>query len=94
VNKKNGLATIMAIFLSAVSSFSMSTYAIDTTKDPNGDGVLNLNDAVYLLQYLAGVIEPTDYSELDVNNNGIISNVDYLEILYYDAYNSTGGEVI
>lgn len=91
MNKKKGLAAIMAIFLSAVSIFLMNTYAIDTTKDPNGDGALNLNDAVYILQYLAGAIEPTDLSELDVNDNYVVSYVDYIEILYYDAYNSTGG---
>lgn len=86
--KKKIIAVITAIITSSVLCSSLMTSAtFDPSKDPNGDGTLNLADALYIYQYLNGVYVLTDtqINQLDMNCNGIISEVDALALLYRDS---------
>ncbi len=80
VNKK-----LMSFLLSGVMAV-MTCGALSASAavpDPNGDGVINISDAVYIMQYLKGVFEPTDLSRLDIDQNGVISRMDaYYAQLY------------
>ena len=58
------------------TAFSAMPASAATTPDPNGDGVIDISDAVYIMQYLVGLFEPTDLSKLDVDGNGLISQMD------------------
>lgn len=58
---------------------------INLNKNPNGIGGLTIADAVCILQYLAGAFEPSILDQLDINDSGIISQVDAQLIIMYDA---------
>ena len=45
-------------------------------KDPNGDGVLNIYDAIFISKYLSGKVYPSDISQLDYSGNGVVSQLD------------------
>lgn len=55
--------------------------------DPNGDGQLTVGDAVYISQFLCGKKDPADISQLDLNDNNIISELDSQLVIMYDAGN-------
>lgn len=74
----------IGITLSSVLSFTSSS-AFDPTKDPNGDGHLTIADSTAILQYLGGYHNPSDLTQLDVDNNGVVSIVDSEYIVMYDA---------
>lgn len=71
----------------AVASVALAAgpETFDRTKDPNGDGVLTIADATYISQCLLGRYFPQRYSNLDMDNNGLVTEVDALLIFYYDA---------
>lgn len=71
--------------LSLLTSLAAGPTTFDNTKDPNGDGHLTIADAAYIYQCLLGRYYTQDYSELDVDNNGLVTEVDALLIQYYDA---------
>lgn len=49
--------------------------------DIDRDGHVNALDMTYELRFLCGTITANDISRFDVNNNGIINEVDYLLIV-------------
>ena len=70
--------------------------AFNPNKDPNGDGVLEIADAIYISQYLCGLFNPTDLSQLDVDDNDVVSIVDEIYVQMYEAGSITlrgGNEV-
>lgn len=82
VNKK-----LMSFLLSGVMAV-MTCGALSASAaapDPDGDGRIGINDAVLIMQYLAGRFEPTDLSKLDVNENGVISPMDAYYAQLYEA---------
>lgn len=84
------LCTVSATIITSSASASFNP-----NKDPNGDGNLNLNDYVYIEQYLYGQHEPSNLSQLDVDDNDVVSTVDSTYILMYDAgiiSNSNSGD--
>ncbi len=74
----------IGITLSSVLSFTSSS-AFDPTKDPNGDGHLTIADSTAILQYLGGYYEPSNLSQLDVDNNHVVSVVDSEYVVMYDS---------
>ena len=68
----------------AATAFSAMPASAATTPDPNGDGVINISDAVYIIQYLGGLFEPYDSNRLDVDGNGVISRMDATYIVLYE----------
>ncbi|MDE6539177.1 MAG: dockerin type I repeat-containing protein [Ruminococcus sp.] len=64
------VAGIMAVMLCSALTSSAYNY------DANGDGDVNMSDAVYILQYLCGNFEPADLNKCDVDGNGVISPMD------------------
>lgn len=62
---------------------TLSTQA--NLKDPNGDGVLDLYDIIYIEKFLIGKIYPTDVTRLDYSGNGIVSKLDEVMIAKYMA---------
>ena len=64
--------------------------AFNPNKDPNGDGSLDIADAIYISQYLIGYHEPVDLSELDVDCNDIVSVVDKIYVQMYEAGSISG----
>lgn len=85
---KKAFTFILSSVISLSCSLSLETNAslyINLDKDPNGCGGITVADAVYILQYLAGSFEPKDLDQLDINDNGIISELDVDIINMYDA---------
>ncbi len=58
-------------------------------KDPNGSGDIDLGDAITIIQYLGGGFTPNDLSQLDMNDNDVVSIVDSNAIQRYLAGLST-----
>lgn len=65
-------AVTASIILAACSAMNVSA----SNNDPNGDGVLDLYDAIYISRYLSGMVYPTNVSQLDYSGNGVISQLD------------------
>lgn len=75
--KKKFVSILTATLSSAaiIASSSVSG-AFNENKDPNGNGRIDLGDAITIIQYLSGGFNPADLSELDMNDNDIVSIVD------------------
>ena len=83
---KKFITSVLSALATAVCSTAIvSNAAFNPNKDPNGDGVLGIADAVYISQYLCGLFEPTDLSQLDVDDNDIVSIVDQIYMQMYEA---------
>lgn len=70
-----------ALLLSLLIPISSSADSIP--RDPNGDGSINISDAVYILQYLAGKYRASNIDALDFDYNGIISKMDVDKVQSY-----------
>lgn len=79
----SGLISIALVVTNVITSISSASF--NPNKDPNGDGVLNLADYVYVKQCLAGKYKPSNLSALDVDDNNVVSDVDAKYIMMYDA---------
>lgn len=73
---KKILSLVSAAVLLGVGAVAVSLNVSASPTDPNGDGVIDLLDVIYIRKYLAGTICPTDISQLDYNGNGVVSEVD------------------
>lgn len=78
------LASLLAASATAVAMIS-SAAVTKPNKDPNGDGVLDIADATYIYQTLAGKYNPSDLTQLDIDDNGVVSDPDAIRVQYYDA---------
>lgn len=91
--KKKIKELIVCILVATLTAGSMTQYmcsaagprTFDKTKDPNGDGVITVADATYISLCLRGRYFVQRYSNLDMDNNGLVTEVDAKLILYYDA---------
>lgn len=72
---------LVSLFSSAIIAL-MSVTSINSfaATDPNGDGKLDISDAVYIRQYLLGVFNTPNLNNLDFDENGIISSLDVEKI--------------
>lgn len=94
----NRLSKILSVVSASVLSVSIltGTAGLAATspaeRDPNGDGELLLNDAIYITWCLAGKYKPTSLGKLDFDSNGIVSAADadklqrYLIHLYDNVF--------
>ena len=73
--KKILAAVSAAVVMSAGTVCNVSASA-PASYDVNYDGYVNIADAVYLYSYLRGSFYLSNYSSLDLNNNGLITNFD------------------
>ncbi len=69
----NGVA-LLVTSATIVSLAASSTFNFN--KDPNGDGDLDFADNIYITQYLYGHHEPSELTQLDVDDNDVVSTVD------------------
>ncbi len=83
--RKKLMSLVLAGIMAVMSCGSLASSAKELP-DPNGDGVLNMSDAVLIMQYLVGYLEPTDLSKLDADRNGVISQMDAFRIQLYEAH--------
>lgn len=68
----------------AVSSLVVS--AANTHKtDPNGDGVIDVADLVFVSSYLVASMDVPNLSALDFNGDGFVSKIDQIAIQRYLA---------
>lgn len=74
----------IGVLASIMTSFGASS-AFNPNKDPNGDGHMTLADAAYIYQSLYGNYKPTNLTELDVNDNNVVSDVDAVYVQMHDA---------
>ena len=79
--KKILAAVSAAVVMSAGSVNNVSA----TYPDPNGDGMINVADSIYIQMYLLGQINPTSLTVLDFNGNGIITFADSYTVECYSA---------
>lgn len=87
--KKKVICALLSTLLLSMSVPFSAHSTVDVTKDPNGDGQLSLSDIVTLMQYLRGYYVASDPSQMDINNNNIISKVDLDELINYDSGGAT-----
>ncbi len=80
--KKRMFSLLTAMVVAVMSLVSTVVSAAD--KDPNGDGKIDLSDAVYIMQCLAGVYKPADLEQLDFDSNNIVSSNDCTMIQRYN----------
>ena len=91
---KRRLAFPLAILVSVIclGATATSVSATTTLPDPNGDGTIDISDAVLVARYLDGQIATSTQSvNYDINENGIISQFDVKLILLYIAGIWNGG---
>lgn len=87
---KKFISGIVSLSLAATTVVaSVASGAFNPNKDPNGDGRLTLADAAYIYQCLAGAAKPSNLSQLDVDDNDVVSDVDGIKIQRYVAGLST-----
>ena len=72
--KRKLASFVVAGIMSVMPCSSLTSSAYDM--DANCDGYANMSDAVYILQYLCGNLEPADLNKCDVDRNGVISPMD------------------
>ena len=72
--KRKLASFVVAGIMAVMSCCSLTSSAYNY--DANGDGDVNMSDAVYILQYLCGNFEPADLNKCDVDGNGVISPMD------------------
>jgi len=66
------------------STFAFNSIAANgTPPDPNGDGVINSADTVFVQAYLHGNYEVSDITVLDFNEDLVVNYVDVLAIQRY-----------
>ena len=80
-------ASVMAVgsIAAAIPQVSASSVVSNYVSDPDGDGVISINDAVIIETYLMGINEPTNLAALDFDKNGIISKMDSTSVQLYLA---------
>lgn len=83
---KKLISGLMSACIAVSSAIALTTSsAFNPNKDPNGDGNLTLADSTAILQYLGGHYEPSDLTELDMDDNDVVSVVDSNYVKMYDA---------
>lgn len=83
-NKKRSISALMAATaVLTVSTASMTSSAVTTVRDANGDGRVTLSDGSCTLSYLAGQFKPRSIRSFDFDGNGIISEMDAQMISQY-----------
>lgn len=88
---------------SGIADFTLAKVVVDNTLIPtptpvvklgdvNGDGVINIADALLVAQYSSGIPVGTTFiaANADVSKDGLISIIDALEIAQYSAGLRTG----
>lgn len=91
---KRRLAFPLAVLMSVIclSAIAAPVSATTTLPDPNGDGTIDVSDAVLVARYLDGQIATSNQSvNYDINENGIISQLDVKIILLHIAGLWNGG---
>lgn len=84
------ISGIVSLSLAATTVVaSVASGAFNPYKDPNGDGHLTLADAAYIYQCLDGVAKPSNLSQLDVDDNDVVSDVDAILVQRHAAGLST-----
>lgn len=69
----------------AMSALTFNAFATVNVTDPNGDGHVDIADAVYIQSYLRGQFEVSDISAMDFSGDYIVSQIDVLAVQYYVA---------
>lgn len=83
------IAGIVSLVCLTAFSFSVNATSIP---DPNGDGQINLADATLVSRYLDGQIATSSQTaNYDINQNGIVSQLDLKLIMLYIVGAWNGG---
>ncbi len=69
----------LSLLLGTVSSASPNSIP----RDPNRNGEIRINDAVYIMQFLGGAVLPSNLTPLDFDQNGVITLMDSYKIKAY-----------
>ncbi len=77
-------AVFVAMVIGVCSAANVSATA-PANYDVNGDGVVNISDAVAINMALTGNWKPSDLSDIDVNQNGVVDDLDRMSIMAYVA---------
>jgi len=92
---KKVISCAAAFIIAATTAVStVAVASLNLNKDPNGDGSLTIADASFIDQCLTGKYNPSDLTELDVDDNDVVSVADSQLIRYYDAGVTMGSGVI
>lgn len=83
---KKFISGLMSACVAVSSAIALTTSsAFNPNKDPNGDGRLTIADSTYIYQCLGGRYKPSDLTELDMDDNNVVSDVDAVYVQMYDA---------
>lgn len=73
------VSTAVAVIVGTMSGAS----ALNAPAAINGDGFVNISDAVAINMALIGNWKPSDLSDIDVNQNGVVDDLDRTSIMAY-----------
>ena len=77
----------ISLLISIVSCFILSTSLVSSAdglpRDPNGDGFIDMSDAICIDNFLTGSDVPINLTSLDVDQNNVITPSDSLKIQLY-----------
>lgn len=76
------IAILTVIIIGLVPSFVCM--ALGNPRDPNGDGFINIQDSVFIKQFLGGSVLPYKLSPLDFDKNGLITKLDSQKVELYN----------
>ena len=74
----------VGVLASTMTAFAASS-VFNPNKDPNGDGHLTIADSAFIKQFLVGKYEVSDLTQLDMDDNDVVSDVDDVYVRMYDA---------
>ena len=80
---KKILAAVSAVVVMSAGSVNNVSASAPASYDVNGDGMVDISDAVAISTALAGQWQPINLSTLDANQNGIIDDLDRMAIMSY-----------
>lgn len=77
-------AAIAALSVLPISGLAVTPADVEA-KDPNGDGVITMADVAFMYQILSGKYNPSDLTRFDIDDNGVVSDVDAIYTQMYTA---------
>lgn len=80
---KRFIAVVSAVVMIGACSAVNVSATVPAGYDINGDGVVNISDAVAINMALTGEWNPSDLSDIDVNQNGVVDDLDRMSIMAY-----------
>lgn len=81
--KKKVISALTSLCLTLTGLSIMPAAATSMPRDPNGDGIIDIADGVYISQVLKGTYIPSNLTPLDFDQNGVVTMADSEKVFLY-----------